>query len=115
MDTPQEGSFDDIARLASQICETPIALVTLIDQTRQWFKAGVGVDIREIPRSQSFCQYTIPQTELMTVPDARQDPRFAASPFVSGAPGIRFYAGVPLVVPGGPCHRHPLRPGHRAA
>lgn len=100
VDTPPEQSFDDLARLAAQVCETPIAFVSLVQGDRQWFKAAVGLPVRETPREFSFCAHAIghPQA-VLEVPDATLDPRFRDNPFVAGAGGLRFYAGAPLVTP----------------
>lgn len=97
LDTKPEQAFDDLALIASHICGTPIATVTLIDENRQWFKARVGVDVQETPRSVSFCTHAIQQKGVFTVPDATLDPRFRDNPLVKGDPHIRFYAGAPLV------------------
>jgi two-component system, cell cycle sensor histidine kinase and response regulator CckA len=101
LDTPPEPALDELTVLAAAICETPIAFISLVDEHRQWFKSKVGLDVAETPREVSFCTYTIRQAELLIVPDTMADPRFANHPVVTGAPGIRFYAGAPLVAPGG--------------
>jgi len=97
LDTDPEAVYDDLTQLAALVCGTPFATVTLIDADRQWFKSVVGLDVRETPRDVSFCAHAILQSEMMIVPDAAQDPRFAGNPYVTGAPYIRFYAGVPLI------------------
>ncbi|QDT10872.1 PAS domain S-box protein [Planctomycetes bacterium K23_9] len=98
LDSPHEAVYDDIARLAAEVCGTPIGLISLVDKDRQWFKANFGIDSRETPRSQAFCAHAIhnPKDPLV-VTNAQLDPRFADNPLVNGAPHIRFYAGVPLV------------------
>src|ERR1700761_1284687 len=102
LDTAPEPLFDSLVRMASEACDAPIALITLVDADRQWFKAGLGLGgLRETPRHYSFCTHTIQSDDLMEVPDARDDARFAASPFVRDEPGIRFYAGAPLILPCG--------------
>jgi len=102
LDTPPEEAFDDIARIAAVLCQTPMALITLVDKHRQWFKAAIGIEAREMPRECSFCAHTINRpTELMMVPDATADQRFSQNPLVKGAPHVRFYAGAPLVTPEG--------------
>jgi PAS domain S-box-containing protein len=102
LDTAREPLFDSFVRMASEVCESPIALITLIDADRQWFKAELGLGgLAETPREFAFCAHTIQTDELMEVPDARDDARFAANPFVRDEPGIRFYAGAPLILPSG--------------
>ena len=102
LDTPPEPQFDDLVALASQVCQTPIALVTLIDAHRCWFKASIGVTVREIGRELAFCNHTIQQPGHMTVvPDATLDERFRENPLVTGDAHIRFYAGMPLTTASG--------------
>ena len=98
LDSEPEQVFNDTAALAAFICGTPISLITLVDGTRQWFKARVGLDRTETPLEQAFCQYAMRTTgELFEIPDATQDPLFAHNPLVTGDPHIRFYAGAPLL------------------
>ena len=101
LDTDREQPYDDIVRLACFICDTPFALVTLVDKTRQWFKAEIGMGIRETPRAPSFCATAMQQPKPTIIPDTLLDPRYADNPFVVGAPGIRFYVGTPLVTSDG--------------
>ncbi|MGN8144071.1 diguanylate cyclase domain-containing protein [Pseudomonas sp. 22105] len=101
LDTAPEERFDRLTRLAKRLFNVPIALVTLVDKERQWFKSCVGLDTTETPRSVSFCAHAILRDELMLVPDAREDERFHDNPLVTGEPHIRFYAGYPLTVPSG--------------
>jgi hypothetical protein len=97
MDSGAEQAFDDFVELASRICGTPIALITLLDSERQWFKARKGLEVEQTPREHAFCSHTIMTTETMVVNDAQQDQRFRANPLVTGDPYIRFYAGAPLI------------------
>ena len=97
LDTPPEAAFDDLTKLAAQICGVPTALVSLVDAQRQWFKSKVGVEVSETPRCVAFCAYTILEPDILIVPDALADVRFASNPLVMNPPHIRFYAGVPLI------------------
>ncbi len=96
LDTDPEPVFDDLTALAAQIVGAPVALVSLVDADRQWFKSRRGLQMQQTPRDWSFCAHAILEDGLMEVPDARADPRFAGNPLVVGAPGLRFYAGVAL-------------------
>jgi hypothetical protein len=97
LDTEPEQTFDDLVVLAAHVCKAPIAMLSLVDDHRQWFKSKVGVEIREAPRETSFCAHAIQQQDLFIVPDTRNDARFRDNPMVVGEPHIRFYSGAPLI------------------
>lgn len=101
LDTPSEPVFDRIARLIQNIFDTPIAMVTLIDGHRQWYKAGFGLANSEVPLSQTFCRYLLIDSKTLVIPDATRDDRVSQNPMVTGEPHIRFYAGAPLITPDG--------------
>ena len=101
LDTVPEELFDDLTELAARICEAPIAMISLVDEKRQWFKSRIGTDVRETSREVSFCSHAIRQSDLFIVPDATLDKRFARNPLVTSEPRIRFYAGAPLITPDG--------------
>ena len=101
LDTVPEEVFDELADLAAHICGAPVALITLVDENRQWFKAKVGVSINETGRDISLCAHAILQKDLFIVPDATLDERFKDNPLVTASPKIRFYAGAPLISPEG--------------
>lgn len=96
LDTPPEQRFDRFTRLAAAALQTPIALVSLVDQSRQWFKSRLGLQAMQTSRDIAFCSHTVSQRTLLVVEDASADPRFAGNPLVAGEPFIRFYAGAPL-------------------
>jgi len=97
LDSEPEQSFDDLVILAAHICKMPMAMLSLVDDHRQWFKSRFGVQVRETPREISICTHAIQQSDLFIVPDTLQDPRFRENPLVTGEPHVRFYAGTPLV------------------
>jgi len=103
LDSMPERDYDDIVKLASQICQTPVSLISLLGENRQWFKANYGMDIRETPREDAFCIHHAPvdPEEALIVADSREDERFARNPFVTGEPHVVFYVGVPLIDSGG--------------
>ncbi len=97
LDSEPEQSFDDLVSLAAHICRVPMAMLSLVDDHRQWFKSKLGVQVRETPRENSICAHAIQQGDLFIVPDTLQDARFRENPLVTGEPHIRFYAGAPLI------------------
>lgn len=97
LDSEPEQSFDDLVILAAHICQVPMAMLSLVDDHRQWFKSKFGVQVRETPKEASICAQAIQQNDLFIVPDTLQDSRFRNNPLVTGEPHIRFYAGAPLV------------------
>lgn len=101
LDTPPEERFERLIKLTRKQFHVPIALISLIDMNRQWFKACQGLTVSETPRNISFCSYTILQDDCLVIPDARQDRRFSDNSLVTGPPYVRFYAGYPLHGPGG--------------
>ena len=96
LDTPDKASFDRITRLAANLLQVPIALITLVDHQRIWLKSCFGLSVREIPREISFCSHAVQGTTAFLVPDTLEDPRFSSNPLVVGDPNIRFYLGIPL-------------------
>lgn len=101
LDSGPESEFDEIARLVAEICDTPMSFVSLVDRDREYFKAGIGTDLREAPRDSSFCGHAILESDVVVIEDALNDPRFAGNPNVIGGARVRFYAGAPLITPDG--------------
>jgi hypothetical protein len=103
LDTPPEERFDRITRLAAAVFDVPVALISLVDENRQWFKSSCGIDARETPRDESFCAHAVVSRKPLIIPDAFLDNRFADNPLVTGPSRVRFYAGCPLFVSDGSC------------
>lgn len=101
LDTPSEQAYDDFTLLAASICQVPIALISLVDAERQWFKAKIGLEVNQTARNISFCGHTIHSEQTLVVKDTLHDERFFDNPLVTSAPHIRFYAGAPLITPAG--------------
>lgn len=101
LDTAPEGKFDFITHIASEICETPVCLISLIDEERQWFKSKIGFEICETDRKYAFCAHAILLDGILEIEDTLKDDRFFDNPFVTGLPKIRFYAGVPIILGNG--------------
>jgi len=96
LDTPPEPEFDELVELAAWTCHAPMSAITLVDESRQWFKAESGIGLTETPRDVSFCAHTIAGDETLVITDTSLDPRFRDNPFVVDEPEVRFYAGVPI-------------------
>jgi hypothetical protein len=103
LDTPAEERFDRLTRVAAALFDVPIALVSLVDANRQWFKSCVGTDLKESSREMSFCAHAVVERDILVIPDALRDDRFADNPVVSGPPYVRFYAGAPVYMADGYC------------
>lgn len=98
LDTLEEQDYDDLTFLAAQLCDTPIALISLVDDKRQWFKSHHGLDVRETPRDFAFCAHAIHGDELFIIEDSDNDERFYDNPLVTSKPHVKFYAGMPLYI-----------------
>jgi GAF domain-containing protein len=103
LDTEPEERFDRVTRIAAALFDVPMALISLVDEDRQWFKSCVGLETKETPRDAAFCAHVVYNREPMIVADTLQDARFADNPLVIDEPRIRFYAGYPLIIEGGSC------------
>lgn len=103
LDTEPEAAFDDLVELAAQVCQVPMAVISLVDADRQWYKASVGMEVDETPRRIAFCSDVVEHCKEILVTDTRADNRYLDNPMVTGPPGIRFYAGQPLIAPDGAC------------
>jgi GAF domain-containing protein len=103
LDTPRDPRVDRITRLAAALFDVPIAMVTLVDKDRQWFKSCLGLNVQETSRDVSFCAHVVYRRDVMVVRDALRDPRFADNPLVTSDPHIRFYAGAPMILEDGSC------------
>ena len=101
LDTPTEVAFDRITSLAARLFDVPIALVSLVDESRAWFKSGYGFEVREVQRDATICSLALLSDDVLVIPDTRQDKRLACNPFVQNEPGLRFYAGAPLITQDG--------------
>ncbi len=97
LDSDFEETFDRVTRIAANVFDVPIALISIVDGTRQWFKSKVGLEVRETPREISFCTHAILGSDVFVVSDARHDDRFVGNPLVTSSPNVRFYAGAPLI------------------
>ena len=103
MGTPRQERFDRITRLSAALFDAPISLIAFMERDREWFKSCRGLDIREVPRDAFFCGHAIFERQPLIVSDARTNERFAGNPHVTGTPGVRFYAGYPLILDDGSC------------